>query len=60
VQVDGQREGAAGRDERLAVERMEQARIDGELGALREIYDELVTASTRYSQPRVVDQLQYL
>ena len=45
---------------RLAVEWMEQARIDGELGALREIYDQLVTASTRYSQPRVVDQLQYL
>ena len=45
---------------RLAVERMEQARVDGALGALREIYDELVTGSTRYSQPRVVDQLQYL
>ncbi len=45
---------------RLAVERMEQARVDGALGALREIYDELVTASTRYSQPRVVDQLEYL
>ena len=45
---------------RLAVERMERARIDGELGALEEIYDELVTQSRRYSQPMVVDQLQYL
>ena len=45
---------------RLAVARMEQARVDGALGALRDIYDELVTASIRYSQPRVVDQLQYL
>ena len=47
-------------DARRTVARLEEARIDGELGALEEIYDELVTQPIRYSQPRIVDQLQYL
>ena len=47
-------------DARLTVERLEAARVDGELGELEAIYDELVTKPIRYSQPMIVDQLQYL
>jgi hypothetical protein len=50
-------------DARLAVAKLDEAQANSPkdvMQALREIRDQLVTASRRYSRPMLVDQLNYL